>query len=131
MAGQCQEDLVEARLADREVSNLDSGGGKLGERGGPPICVDARGGQGGSVWFQRDPAELAGEHSLCLGPLLRIEQTHVERARSHRRLQLTRRPLSDDLAVVDDRDSLGELVGLLEVLSAEQDGGAFGRRAPE
>ena len=39
-------------------------------------------------------------------------------------LQLGRRPLADDAAVVDDGQSAAELVGLLEVLGGEEDGGA-------
>ena len=50
----------------------------------------------------------------------------MQRARSDRRLELARRPLGDDLAVVDDRDPVGELVGLLEVLRAQQDRRALG-----
>ena len=39
-------------------------------------------------------------------------------------LQRRRRALGDDLAAADDRDPVGELVGLLEVLGGEEDGGA-------
>ena len=42
------------------------------------------------------------------------------------RLELAARALGDDLAVVDDRDAVGELVGLVEVLRGEQHGRALG-----
>ena len=45
----------------------------------------------------------------------------MQRAGADRRLELPRRPLGDHLAVVDHGDALRELVGLLEVLRAEQD----------
>ena len=38
------------------------------------------------------------------------------------RLQRGRRPLRDDLAVVDDPDPIGERIGLLEVLRGEKHG---------
>ena len=60
------------------------------------------------------------------GWLLRVEQPHPQRARSDRGLELGGRALGDHLAVVDHRDPFGQLVGLVEVLRAEQDGGALG-----
>ena len=42
------------------------------------------------------------------------------------RLQLLRRPLGDDPAVVDDRQAVAQLVGLLEVLRGQEDGRALG-----
>ena len=70
--------------------------------------------------------ERAGEHPRGLAALLRVEQAHVQRAAADRRLQPRRRALGDDLAAVDDGDPVGELVGLVEVLRAEQDGRALG-----
>ena len=40
------------------------------------------------------------------------------------RLERLRRPFGDDPAAVDDPDVVGELVGLLQVLGGEEDGGA-------
>jgi hypothetical protein len=51
----------------------------------------------------------------------------MKRAGPDRRLQLPGRSLGDHPAVVDDRDPLGELVGLFQVLRAEQDGRALPR----
>ena len=45
----------------------------------------------------------------------------MQRARADRGLELGGRALGDHLAVVDDGDPVGELVGLVEVLRAEQD----------
>ena len=66
-------------------------------------------------------AQLAAEQLLGLRALLGVEQPHMQRAAAHRGLELARRALGDDLAVVDDRDAVGQLVGLLQVLGAEQD----------
>ena len=71
-------------------------------------------------------AELAREQPLGLGPLLGVEQAHVQRAGADRGLELAGRALGDHLAVVDHRDPVGELVGLVEVLGAEQDRRALG-----
>ena len=48
----------------------------------------------------------------------------VHRRPADRRLQLGRRALGDDLAVVDDPDPVAEDVGLLEVLRRQEDGDA-------
>ena len=69
------------------------------------------------------PAEQLGGARALVG----IEQAHVQRAAPDRRLQLRRRALGDHAPVVDDRDPVGELVGLLEVLRAQQDGRARAR----
>ena len=77
----------------------------------------------GSRWTA--PSSLR-EHALGLGPLLGIEQPHVQGAGADRGLELAGRALGDHLAVVDHGDPVGELVGLVEVLRAEQDRGPLG-----
>jgi hypothetical protein len=49
----------------------------------------------------------------------------VQGALPDRRLELAGRALGDHAAVVDDRDPVGELVGLVEVLRAQQHGRAL------
>ncbi len=66
-------------------------------------------------------AELAGEHPLGLGPLSGSSRRTCSAPDADRRLELGGRALGDHLAVVDHRDPVGELVGLVEVLGAEQD----------
>ena len=82
MAGQRQEHLVEARLAEREVGDPDAGAGQLGDRLGGPVGVGARRRQRRRVGLEVDRAELAREHPLGLRPLLGVEQPHVQRAAS-------------------------------------------------
>ena len=82
--------------------------------------VRAGAGERRRVGLEVDAAELADEHPLGLRPLLGIEQADVQHAGPDRRLELARRPLGDHLSVVDHGDPLGELVGLVEVLGAEQ-----------
>jgi hypothetical protein len=55
----------------------------------------------------------------------------VQRALAHRCLELARGSLGDHLAAVDDGDALGELVGLVEVLGAEQHRGALADERPD
>ena len=69
--------------------------------------------------------EQQGQHARGLGAILGIEHAQVQRALPDRGLQLARRALGDDLAAVDHGDPVGELVGLVEVLRAEQDRGAL------
>ena len=46
-------------------------------------------------------------------------------------LELVRGAPRDDLAVVDDRDGVGQLVRLLQVLGGQQQRGAFAHQAPD
>ena len=55
----------------------------------------------------------------------------MQRAGADRRLELCGRSLGDHLAAVDHGDPVGELVGLVEVLGAEQDRGALGHQRPD
>ena len=90
-------------------------------------------GERGRVGFEvRLGVERAGEDPRCLVALLRVEQPDAQRAAADGGLQGGRRALGDDLAVVDHRDAVGELVGLVEVLRAQQHGGAeAGERADD
>ena len=53
-----------------------------------------------------------------------IGERDMQEAGAGRRLQLAARALGDLLALVDDGDAGGELVGLVEILRGEQDGDA-------
>ncbi len=52
----------------------------------------------------------------------------MQRAGADRGLELVAGALGDDLAVVDNRDAVGELVGLVQVLGGQQHGGARGHQ---
>ena len=129
VAGEREEDLVEARLAEREVGDPTparaSSATASAARSASAHGADSAAGSG-SRWTV---AELARQHALGLGALLGIEQAHVQRAGADRRLELAGRALGDHLAVVDHGDPVGELVGLVEVLRAEQDRRPLGRPA--
>ncbi|MDH6626516.1 hypothetical protein M2271_004333 [Streptomyces sp. LBL] len=50
-----------------------------------------------------------------------VPQHHIDPDAAGHRLELVRRAVGDDPAGVDDRDPVGELVGLLQVLGGQQD----------
>ena len=105
----------------REVGDPDARPRQLGEGLGGPVGIGARDRQRRRVGLEMDRAELVREDALGLRPLLGIEQSHVQRARSDRGLELAGGAFGDHLAVVDHRDPVGELIRLVEVLRAEQD----------
>ena len=105
------------------AGQLGDGLGRRGRR--RRTATDSAAGSGSRC----TPPSSRAQELLGLGPLLGIEQAHVQRARADRGLELARRALGDHLAVVDHGDPVGELVGLVEVLGAEQDRGALRRRA--
>jgi hypothetical protein len=127
LAGEREEDLVEAGLAEREARDRDPGVAELGERLRGALRVGHRDRERGGVALEvHGGPEAACQKPLGLGALPRVEQPHLQRGLAHRRLELPRRPLGDHAPVVDDRDPARELVGLVEVLRAEQHRGALG-----
>ena len=124
VAGEREEHLVQARLAEREV-----GDARCPPRRAPPprsraaVGVRARRGERRRVGLEVHVAPSSRRSTLprpsgrCSGSSSRT----CSAPRADRRLELPRRALGDHRAVVDDRDAVGELVGLVEVLGAEQD----------
>ncbi len=68
---------------------------------------------------------------LRLGALGRVAQPHVDGAGADRRLELAGVPSAITFAVVDHRDAVGELVGLVEVLRGQQHRRAVGDDGPD
>ena len=129
MPGEGEEDLVEARLPQREVgdpdADRDSSATAWAARSPSAHDADRAAGR-----IQVDRVERLRQDALGLRSLVGVEQAHVQRAGADGGLELARRALGDHLAVVDDGDAVGELVRLVEVLGAEQDRGALGHSAP-
>ena len=67
---------------------------------------------------------LQGDFGLGVG----LGQRDLEARAAHLRLQLPRRSVGDRPTVVDHHDPVGQLVGLVEVLSREQERGAVGHQ---
>ncbi len=131
VAGERQEHLVEARLAEREVRDADLGAGEHRDHLGAALGVRAGDRERRRIGLEVDLAELPLEQLGGRGPLLGIEQAHSQGAAAHGGLELRRRALGDHAAAVDHRDSLGELVGLVEVLRAQQDRRPLGDQRPD
>ena len=96
VAGQRQEHLVEARLAEREAGDRDAR--RATARRSPPTPASAsahRHRQRGRVGLRWTCAELARAARSASRALIGVEQPHVQRAAADRRLQLRRRALGD------------------------------------
>ena len=127
VAGQGQEHLVQRRLGDGHGLDADPVLAQRDQRLGRLVGVDQR---------HVEPARLRGQHRLVrqhtmdhgrrLGEVRRVGEPQLQRGRPDRGLELGRRALGDLDATVDDRDPVGELVGLVEVLGGEQDRAAVG-----
>ncbi len=72
----------------------------------------------------------AGEHGQRLVAFAGARQLDLEDLSADAILQLVAGALSDHAAVVDHRDPVGELVGLLEVLRREQERRSFADELP-
>src|SRR6266540_4127427 len=66
------------------------------------------------------------EHLLDGGEVPGRSGSHREHIAAGQGLELVGRARRDDLAVIDDHDVAGQLIGFLEVLGGEQDIGAAG-----
>ena len=122
MSGQGEEDLVQRRLAEGEVVDLDSGRVERSERFHQAVAgaVDAdRHAAGGLVDLRLAVGEAPERHrdrSELIAPL----GVHLDHVPSDATLELGRRAVGDRPAVIDDHDLAGQLVGLVEVLGREQ-----------
>ncbi|MEU9845806.1 universal stress protein, partial [Actinomadura sp. NPDC048032] len=127
VAGQGEEDVVEARLGHREVVEGDPGVGQRGDRPRRLLGVADPHRQPVRIGVRaRLHGQFAGEHLRRQGALPGILEPQLQRAGADLGLQLPGRVLRDDPAVVQDRDPVGEPVGLVEVLRREQHGRAPG-----
>ncbi|CAM5269534.1 hypothetical protein STENM223S_02555 [Streptomyces tendae] len=132
VAGQREEDLVEARLAEGEVVDGDACAGQLGERpcrlvgGGVAGRGVEPGGERHGVGFQLHLREQqVAQQPLGVGTALGVAQPHMDGTGAHGRLELALGALGDHPALVDHGDPGRELVGLVQVLRGQQDGGAL------
>ena len=67
------------------------------------------------------PRETADEDLACALDVVAGMDDDLDALAADLRLELVGRAAGDDLAVVDDRDRVGQLVGLLEVLGRQQE----------
>ena len=133
VAGEGEEDLVEARLAEREArATRDAGPASSPTAAAPPSAsAQATDSAAGSALERHRRRAAAAAPAAAAGRCAGSTQPDVQRAGADRGLELRRGALGDDPAVVDDGDAVGELVGLLEVLRAEQHRGALGDERPD
>ena len=127
VAGQRQEDVIEIGRFDRQAGDLDRARVEPVEEGP----------QGADPAVARD---LQGERLAVAGRTLegpggplelgRVGEREPDVAARHQPLQLVRRPFGDQHPVVEDRDPMRELVGLVEVLRRQEDRHAAGDEVP-
>jgi hypothetical protein len=128
--GEGEEHVVERRLTDLDVVDLDAG---------PVECAhDARGetgrGDDGRLQLPGDAVErdlavdVRGKRvDGIVGVLPARGEPDREPRAAGLALELGSGPVGDRAAVVDDDDAVGELVGLVEVLGGEQQRDPFAR----
>ena len=122
VSGQAQEDVIERRPTEADVIDDDARliefADDRGEpfrpavrRRGDPTCV--------LIQRRRTDADLTEDPPRVVdaGPIV---DDHLDPLAADLRLELVGRARSDDAAVVDDRDGIGELVGFLEILRRQQ-----------
>jgi hypothetical protein len=116
-AGESEEDVVERRVADRQCADLDAG---IVERAHQRqrLRLAVVDGDTEAAVGRRD---VASEAAQGLGGACRVVDLECHEVARDPALELGRRALGDDLAVIDDEDAIAERVGLLEVVRGEQD----------
>ena len=129
VAGEREEDLVERGLGDADGDDLDAG---LAQRRSGRRRPGRR--RSSATLIRPDSGVSTGSCAEHAGARRRaasswsasVGEPQLQRRVADRGLELVRRALGDLAAAVDDRDPVGELVGLVEVLRGEQDGAAVG-----
>ena len=123
MTGQRQEDVIERRPAEADVIDGDP---RLVE-----VADDLGQVRRPAVGRDREPAgvqvegafagETADEDLACALDVVTGMDDDLDAGPADLRLELVGGAAGDDLAVVDDRDRVGQLVRLLEVLRRQQE----------
>ena len=121
--GQRQEHVVERGPPQADVVDGDPGvvevAQDLDQGLRAALGVD---GQLARVLVERDlPAAAGGEDPGGALEVVAAMDDHLDPLAAQLGLELVGRAARDDLAVVDDRDRVGQLVGLLEVLRRQQE----------
>src|SRR5262249_43793736 len=119
VAGEGEEDVVEVGGVHGQ---LGGGGGVVGGGGGGP-ARSWGGAAGGDLQRERLLVGPAGPRDdlLGLGQRARVGEPEPDVPAGDHALELVGRALGDQRAVVKQRDPVGELVGLLQVLGGEED----------
>jgi hypothetical protein len=132
VSSQGKKHLVEAGLAERELGDRNTEAGELRKRRRNPLRITDPGHQRGRIGARlHRHAERLGQSPLGIRPLRCVAQADVEDTFSNRGLELIGGAFGDDLAFVDDRDPVGELVSLVEVLGREQHRRPMGDERPD
>ena len=131
VAGEDEEDVVEIGGMDRQFVDVDRFGVEAVEQGpqGPDTAV-ARELQGELVVVAggrvRHPEGASGRFELA-----RVGEPQADVTAGDEPLELVRSALGDQLPVVEERDPVGELVRLVQVLRRQEDGDAAGREVAD
>src|SRR5436190_390170 len=119
-AGLRQEDIVEGRLVELQVRDLDSGGVEgphdVGEVGVAGSKAD------GHTLRRSAGIPEPGKDLRHAGRVGGIVRNRFDRRPTDLGLELVGGAFGDDVAVVDDPDAVGEHVRFLEVLRGQEDG---------
>jgi hypothetical protein len=125
LAGEGEEDVVEVGRVDRQLADFD--GCVLEPVQQRPQRLDAA--VAGDLEGERlVVAHRLPEHAGGRLQPVRVGEPEADVAAGDAALELVRGALGDQPAVVEQRDPVGELVGLLEVLRGEEDGGPAGHQ---
>ena len=122
MAGQREEDVVQARLPDGERSRRQAFAVQDPQR----VDQDARpvlGGQAHGLAFAFGAdGEGSAEQFLCPNSPALVTHAHLDHGASEVRFQGRRGVVGDDVTSVDHGDPVREPVRLFQVLRGQQDG---------
>ena len=132
VAGQAQEDVVEAGLAQGQAGDRRSAPRRASaapRRPTPGPFVDGQLDRRGRRRPAPSPRAASSSWTAAVHGIA-VAQGHRDHRGPEVGLELGRRALGDDAPVVDHDDVAGQAVGLLEVLGGEQHRRALARPAP-
>ena len=132
VAGQRQEHVVERRAPQRDVVDADAAPRRAAAPPRRSLPLRWRSGTRSDVRPRATArsSDIGASAATAAVACAAVVQPDLEALAADAVLELVGRALGDDAAVVDDRDPVGEAVGLVEVLRRQQHGRAAGDERP-
>ena len=123
MSGQSEEDVVEGGLAQRNILRLNIDGIEFTH----DLGEGSRTAEGWNTEPEPLESGLFSRHRRqgpCRSLAVGLVDMDLDYIATEPIFEFIRRALGDQAALVDHSDTVGQLVGLVEVLSGEKDGGS-------
>src|SRR5579884_4530042 len=133
VSGEGEEDIIEGGTAQGQVFQANLRGVEVAHDGGEQLrAVCDRHDEVAALSSDLRFARTVGKDGLqsCF-QIASVRDGQFEPLAADTGLQVVGGSVGDDAPLIDDGDAVGELIGLLQVLRGQQDGGAIGSKVAD